>query len=163
VNLAPFSSFAWVSQYPAMLGITVVQRPTGIKDTARNIAEVGDYVVNIATDSMLEPLHLSSEGHGADISEASLLGLETAPSVKIRTPRLATAPISMECVLRHTVSFGAGGDQFIIGEVVAWHIDDAVMVDGRIDTELLRPLGRLAGPRYTNLGDVTTMSPVPGG
>jgi flavin reductase (DIM6/NTAB) family NADH-FMN oxidoreductase RutF len=41
VNLAPFSSFAWVSQHPAMLGFTINRRPTGRKDTIRNIEEDG--------------------------------------------------------------------------------------------------------------------------
>ncbi|WP_204365576.1 flavin reductase family protein [Microbacterium sp. B19] len=55
VNLAPFSSFTWVSQHPAMLGFTVNRRAHGRKDTIRNIEEYGEYVVNIADESMLVP------------------------------------------------------------------------------------------------------------
>ena len=51
----------------------------------------------------------------------------------------------------------------VVGTVVAWHIREDVMLGDRIDTERLRPLGRLAGPRYTKLGEVTELPPVPGG
>jgi hypothetical protein len=37
------------------------------------------------------------------------------------------------------------------------------LVNGRIDTELLQPLARLAGPRYSALGAITDLPPVPGG
>jgi flavin reductase (DIM6/NTAB) family NADH-FMN oxidoreductase RutF len=163
VNLAPFSSFAWVSQHPAMLGFTVNRRPTGRKDTIRNIEEDGEYVVNIAGDAMLNDLHASSEWLGPDVSEIEALGLALLPSTIVRVPRLATVPISMECVHHQTLRFSPTGGEFVVGIVVGWHIADEVMVDGRIDTERVRPLGRLAGPRYSRLGEVTELPPVPGG
>lgn len=162
-NLAPFSSFAWVSQHPAMLGFTVNRRPQQRKDTIRNIEEDREFVVNIASDDMLAELHASSEGHDAETSEAELLGLELAGSVRVRVPRLAKAPVSMECVYDRTIAFSPTGGEFVVGTVVAWHIRDDLMEAGRIVTDRLRPLGRLAGPRYTMLGDVIELPPVPGG
>lgn len=163
VNLAPFSSFAWVSQHPAMLGFTINRRPSGLKDTARNIARDGEYVVNIAREEQLSQVHGSSELLAPDASEAEAQNLELAPSSIVAVPRLAAAPISMECVHERTLSFSPTGGDFIVGRVVGWNIDESVMRDGRIDTELLRPLGRLAGPRYTTLGTVIELPPVPGG
>lgn len=162
-NLAPFSSFAWVSQYPAMLGFTVMPRKDGRKDTAKNIIEVGDYVVNIADDTLLDQLHASSQWQPPEVSEAELLGLALSESTLVKTPRLRDAPISMECVYERTLAFSETGGEFIVGRVVAWHVHDEVMTAGRIDTEKLRPLGRLAGPRYSVLGQVIELPPVPGG
>ena len=162
-NLAPFSAFTWVSQYPAMLGVNIESRGSGRKDTARNIANHGEYVVNIASDTMLDDLHASSEQFPADTSEATVRGLDLAPSTAIATQRLAAAPVSMECVLRHVFEFGATGSQFIVGEVVTFHVQDHLLHNGRIDTELLRPIGRLAGPRYTSLGTIVTKDVLPGG
>ena len=163
LNLAPFSSFAWVSQHPAMLGMTVNRRRDARKDTIRNIERDGDYVVNIAHDGMLADLHASSEWFGPETSETERLGLATAASVKVGVPRLADAPISMECVHERTIEFSPTGGEFVVGRVVAWHIRDDILDGTRIDTGLLRPLGRLAGPRYTTLGEVTELPPVPGG
>ncbi|MDF2991494.1 MAG: hypothetical protein K0S37_2008 [Microbacterium sp.] len=163
VNLAPFSSFAWVSQHPAMLGFTVNRRPNGLKDTFRNIERDGEYVINIAHEDLLDQVHGSSEALDPDTSEVEAQGLDLAPSQLIEVPRLSVAPISMEMVHERTISFSPTGGDFVVGRVVGWHIDEAVMRDGRIDTELLRPLGRLAGPRYTTLGRVIELPPVPGG
>jgi flavin reductase (DIM6/NTAB) family NADH-FMN oxidoreductase RutF len=162
-NLAPFSSFAWVSQHPAMLGFTVNRRAESRKDTITNIEEDGEFVVNIARDTMLHQLHASSEWVGSDQSEAEMLGLETAPSTFVSVPRLAGVPVSMECVYDRTIEFSPTGGQFVVGRVVAWHIEDDVMVDGRIDTARVRPIGRLAGPRYTSLAEIVELPPVPGG
>jgi flavin reductase (DIM6/NTAB) family NADH-FMN oxidoreductase RutF len=163
VNLAPFSSFAWVSQHPAMLGFTANLRATGRKDTTRNIEEDGEYVINIAGESMLEQVHASSEWMDPDRSEVDHLALRTAPSRHVAVPRLADAPVAMECVHERTIAFSPTGGEFIVGRVVGWHVAETVMAGSRIDTELLRPLGRLAGPRYTTLGTVTELPPVPGG
>jgi len=163
LNLAPFSSFTWVSQHPAMLGMTINRRADSRKDTILNIEEDGEYVVNIADESMLDQLHASSEWMSPDTSEAEALGLLVAPSSAISVPRLEAAPISMECVFERTIEFSPTGGQFVVGRVVGWHVREDVMESGRIDTELLRPLGRLAGPRYTTLGEVVQLPPVPGG
>jgi flavin reductase (DIM6/NTAB) family NADH-FMN oxidoreductase RutF len=163
-NLAPFSSFAWVSQYPAMLGMTVNRRPTGDpKDTLRNIHEDGEYVVNVARAEMLADVHASSEWLPPETSEATYVGAATTASALVNVPRLQAAPVSMECVHERTIRFSRDGGEFVVGRVVAWHIAEGVMRDGRIDTELLQPLARLAGPRYARLGAITELQPVRGG
>jgi flavin reductase (DIM6/NTAB) family NADH-FMN oxidoreductase RutF len=162
-NLAPFSSFAWVSQHPAMLGFTVNRRPTGRKDTIENIERDGEYVINVATEELLQEMHDSSEWLAPGDSEVKAQGLDLAPSTRVRVPRLARAMVSMEMVHERTIAFSPTGGEFVVGRVVAWHIDDSVMVNGRIDSDLLKPVGRLAGPRYSKLTEVIELAPVPGG
>lgn len=158
LNLAPFSAFTWVSEHPAMLGITVSRRDRR-KDTIRNIEEDGQFVVNVARDDMLHQLHASSEIVDAEVSEAESLGIPFAPSVGIDVPRLADVPISMECVHVRTIEFSPTGGEFIVGRVAGWHVAEDIMENGRIVTELLRPIGRLGGPKYTFLGQVTEVAP----
>jgi flavin reductase (DIM6/NTAB) family NADH-FMN oxidoreductase RutF len=67
---------------------------------------------------------------------------------------------NLECKLYQVVYIGdgtAGSGAFVIGEIVAYHIDDALYNDGRIDTALLKPVGRLAGQDYTTLGRCFSM------
>lgn len=160
INLAPFSTFTFVSPFPPMLGFNCGMRGDKRKDTSRNINAYGEYVVNIADESLLEALHLSSEDHPPEVSEIDLLGLETRPSVRIRTPRLARAPISMECRLHQVLSFGATNPEFFVGEVLMFHIRDDLYNNGKIDTKKLRPICRLGGPNYATLGEFITMSAV---
>jgi flavin reductase (DIM6/NTAB) family NADH-FMN oxidoreductase RutF len=160
VNLAPFSAFTFVSNRPPMLGINIGRKAGVMKDTGSNIHATGEFVVNIPDDSMIEPVHLSAVEHPPEVSEAELLGLDVAPSTTMRTPRLAQAPISMECRLHRAIAFGDTGSEFTVGEILAFHIRDGLCVNGKIDTAKLRPICRIGGPNYAKLGEIVSMQPI---
>jgi len=160
VNLAPFSAFTYVSVKPPMLGINCGRRAGTLKDTGANIHAAGEFVVHIADEALVEPLHQSSIEHPPEVSEVAELGLETLPCVDVRTPRLAIAPIAMECRFHSATPYGATGSEFIVGEVLRFHIRDGLCENGKIDTLKLRPLCRLAGPNYAGLGEFIRMRPV---
>jgi flavin reductase (DIM6/NTAB) family NADH-FMN oxidoreductase RutF len=159
VNLAPFSCFMFLSSDPPLLGFTVGPRRGEKKDTARNIGDVAEFVVHVADDSMIDWVHRSADEYPAEVSEPDLLGLALTASDRVRVPRLAVAPVAMECTLERVVRFGCTGSEFVEGEVHVFHVRDGLCVDGRIDSGDLRPLGRLAGPAYAKLGDVVRMRP----
>jgi flavin reductase (DIM6/NTAB) family NADH-FMN oxidoreductase RutF len=160
INLAPFSTFTFVAPKPPMLAFSVGQRGGIYKDTARNILLNEDYVVHIADRPLIGAVHESAVEHPPEISEVELLGLTTEPSVHVRPPRVAAAPIAMECRLRQCLEFGETRSRLIVGEVVAFHFRDGLMQGGKIDTKQLDPLCRLAGPNYATLGDIVTMRPI---
>jgi flavin reductase (DIM6/NTAB) family NADH-FMN oxidoreductase RutF len=160
INLAPFSTFTFVSPKPPMLAFSVGQRGGIYKDTARNILLNEDYVVHIADRPLIGAVHESAVEHPPEVSEVELLGLTTEPSVQVRPPRIAAAPIAMECRLRQCLEFGETRSRLIVGEVVAFHFRDGLMQGGKIDTKQLDPLCRLAGPNYATLGDIVTMRPI---
>lgn len=160
VNLAPFSAFTFVSNKPPMIGINVGRKAGRPKDTAVNIHAAGEFVVNIADEDLVEPVHLSAIEHAPEVSEAELLGLELAPCSAVRTPRLAAAPISLECRLHRAIAFGDTGSEFMVGEILVFHIRDGLCVNGKIDTALLRPLCRIGGPNYARLGEIVSMRPI---
>lgn len=162
INLAPFSTFTFVSPMPPTVGFNCDQRDGEQKDTSRYINASREFVVNIADESLLEALHLSSERHPPNVSEVELLGLKTVASSKIRTPRLSDAPISMECRLVQVLRFGSTRSEFFVGEVVAFHIRDDIYCNGKIDAGRLRPICRLGGPNYALLGEIVAMRPVRG-
>jgi flavin reductase (DIM6/NTAB) family NADH-FMN oxidoreductase RutF len=160
VNLAPFSAFTFVSNKPPMIGINVGRKAGEMKDTARNIHANEEFVVNIADETMIEHVHLSAIEYAPEVSEVEELGLATAPSRTIATPRLADAPISLECRLHRAIAFGDTGSQFIVGEIVVFHVREGLLEDGKIDTAKLRPICRIAGPRYAKLGEIVTLVPI---
>ncbi len=160
VNLAPFSAFTFVSNKPPMVGINVGRKAGVMKDTGTNILESGEFVVNIADDSMVEPLHLSAIEYPPEVSEVEELGLPVEPSVRVRPPRLASAPISLECRLHRSIAFGDTGSEFMVGEILLYHVRDGLLIDGKIDTAALRPLCRIGGPNYARLGEIIRMRPV---
>jgi flavin reductase (DIM6/NTAB) family NADH-FMN oxidoreductase RutF len=160
VNLAPFSAFTYVSVKPPMLGINCGRKAGVPKDTGTNIHAMREFVVHIADVSLVEPLHRSAIEYPPEVSEVAELGLETLPSVEVRTPRLAIAPIAMECRFHSATPYGATGSEFIVGEVLRFHIRDGLCVDGKIDTMVLQPLCRLGGPNYATLGERISMRPI---
>jgi len=160
VNLAPFSAFTYVSVKPPMLGINCGRKSGVLKDTGTNIQREREFVVHIADETLVRPLHESAIEFPPEVSEVAELGLETLPSMELRTPRLAIAPIAMECRYHSATPYGATGSEFIVGEVLRFHIRDGLCVHGKIDTMQLRPLCRLGGPNYASLGELIRMRPV---
>jgi flavin reductase (DIM6/NTAB) family NADH-FMN oxidoreductase RutF len=157
VNLAPFSCFTFVSNKPPMLGVNIGRKAGQRKDTGANIHAMGEFVVNIGDASQMVAIHESSAEHAPDVSETELLGLGTLPCRTVRVPRLADAPVSMECKLERVSAVGQTGAEFIVGEVTAFHLRDGLLHDGKVDTRALNPVCRIGGPNYATLGEIVTL------
>jgi flavin reductase (DIM6/NTAB) family NADH-FMN oxidoreductase RutF len=160
LNLAPFSAFTFVSNKPPMVGVNIGRKAGVMKDTGNNILARKEYVVHIADASLLQPLHDSAEEHPPQISEVELLGLQTVASDVISVPRLVAPPVAMECRLHQSIAFGVTGSEFMVGEVLAFHIRDGLAQDFKLDSLALNPICRLGGPHYATIGAVTTLRPL---
>ena len=160
LNLAPFSACTFVSPKPPMLAISVGRKGGIYKDTAQNILNNEEYVVHIADSSLMTAVHESSTEHPPDVSEVEELRLSTLPGERIKVPRLAAAPVAMECRFRQCLEFGETRSRLIVGEVLVFHIRDGLLNNGKIETEALDPIARIAGPRYAKLGEIVTLKPV---
>ena len=96
-NLAPFSFFMGVCNEPPTIAFSSGRREGNKKDTVANAEHTGDFVVNVVDDSLAERMNLTSGEYPPEVDEFALTGLTAAPGVKVRAPRLAEAPISLEC------------------------------------------------------------------
>lgn len=157
LNVAPFSAFTFVSTKPPLLGISVGRKAGVRKDTARNILASGEYVIHISDQALLPEVHESAVEHPPEVSEVELLGLQTVASECIAVPRLAAPPVAMECRLHQVIPFGDTGAEFIVGEVLMFHLRDGLLHNGKVATAELDPLCRLGGPNYATLGPTITM------
>lgn len=156
VNAAPFSSYNYVATSPPMLAVNIASRPGSgmVKDTARNIASTREFVVNVATLQDMELMHRTAQEFGPEVSEPELLGIPLLPSRHVAAPRIATAPVQMECRLDQIITLGRGVNTLYIGEVVAFHLSDQVFDGKRVDSVAMQPVARLGGPFYAGLGDI---------
>src|SRR5690606_2643856 len=142
---------------PPMLGVNISLHDDGVlKDTARNIRETGEFVVNITTRAALDSVHASAARYDAQVSEAEQLGLELLPGQAVAAPRVAASPVHMECRLAHIVPLGSGFNTLYIGEIVVFHLADGLYDGSRVDSTAIDPLARLGGPHYAALGDIYT-------
>jgi flavin reductase (DIM6/NTAB) family NADH-FMN oxidoreductase RutF len=154
VNLAPFSAFTFVSSKPPMLAVSIGRRDGRLKDTTANILATKEFVVNIANFALAKAVQTSSEEFSAEISEVDQINIQTSPSRMVDPPRIALAPISLECRLHQCIELGREHTALIIGSVVCASIQDGLMQNGKINTRELDPLVRVAGPNYARIGEI---------
>lgn len=156
LNAAPFSYFNVASIEPMMVSIAVIRKPGSVrKDTARNIAETKEFVVNMVDVCNVDVANETSADFPPEIGEVDALGLATEPSAVVRPPRLADSRIHFECRLHQIVTLGDPvTSDLIIGEVVHVHVEDRLYQNGKIDIEAFAPVSRLAGQSYARLGEL---------
>ncbi|MFP3323249.1 flavin reductase family protein [Planococcus sp. SIMBA_160] len=159
LNLAPFSFFTVASRNPPMLifsiGEGVEARAGTVKDTLTNIRERGEFAVNIVSAPLANKMAKTGEHVAPDVDEFAYAGVTPAPSDVVSVPRVKEAPISMECELVQVIPLG--DDHLVIGKVLRFHVQDELYDKGRINTEKLAPIGRLAG----NYSPVESMFSLP--
>jgi flavin reductase (DIM6/NTAB) family NADH-FMN oxidoreductase RutF len=151
-NVAPFSYFNLLSSRPPLVGISVNRRATGPKDTARKIRETGDFVVNLVDEALSRQAVEASGDWPEEVDEFQLTGLTPVASTKVRAPRVAESPVSLECTLDRVIELGQ--TDFVIGQVVWAHVRDEVLTGGHVDPVKLRPVGRLGGQAYSVVREV---------
>jgi flavin reductase (DIM6/NTAB) family NADH-FMN oxidoreductase RutF len=158
-NLAPFSFFNCVCVSPPLLAFAVGLRPpkqansTGgePKDTLRNIRETKEFVISIVTYDLAEAMNRTSGEYDASINEFDLAQIASAPSQVVKAPRVAASPVNFECRLYQILDFSPAptGSSLVIGEIVSIHVDEAHMIDGKLDRDSLDLIGRMGGIQYT--------------
>nr|WP_136606767.1 flavin reductase family protein [Paenibacillus dokdonensis] len=161
VNAAPFSYFNIVTADPPMVSVSVQRKQGGPKDTARNAVREGEFVVHIGDGSSIQKLNQTAASLPPDQSEVESAGLTTVSSDVVRVPGIAEAKIRMECVLERSIPLGgteaSPSTDLLIGRVVRFHVDDALLDHGRILADVLQPVSRLAGNSYAKLGETFSL------
>lgn len=147
LNLAPYSFFNAFNYVPPIVGFASI----GTKDTLRNIEATGEFVWNLATRSLAEAMNQSCAAVPPEVSEFDLTGLTPLPSTRVRPPRVAESPVTFECCSTQILQLqGIDGEAvptwLILGEVVAVHIDQALLKNGVYDTAGAGHILRGGGP-----------------
>ena len=155
VNLAPYSFFNAVSTNPHF----VMFSSGGRKDSQRNAEETGEFVCSLATYDLREAMNRTSTHVEPHVDEMVLAGLSPAQSTMVAPPRVAESPVAFECKYWRTIDLpgadgGPGNHAIVLGQVVGIHIDDAALVDGRVDVTKLRPIARLGYRDYAVIDEV---------
>ncbi|MFV2086263.1 flavin reductase family protein [Micromonospora sp. LOL_021] len=153
-NLAPYSYFNLVADHPPHAMFSSI----GEKDTLTNIRNTGEFVINVADQSLLEALDASGGDFDSEVDEFVEVGVTAVPSVRVRPPRVGQARAHLECTLAATYPVGNG--TLVIGQVVHVHVDPSVWHDGRADSRLLDPVLRLSRC-YGRLSDDVTAEEEP--
>jgi flavin reductase (DIM6/NTAB) family NADH-FMN oxidoreductase RutF len=156
VNAAPYSFFNVMGSAPPTIALGMLADPArGFKDSARNILDTGEFVVNLVPERLVSAANLTSIDAPRGVDELTLAGLATTASVHVKPPRITDSPVAFECRTHTTVETGPG-QLVVIGLVIAVHIDDRFVLDaGRahIDTPALDLVARSYGSDYVRSHD----------
>ena len=141
INVAPFSFFNAMGHSPPTIALGLQADPVkGFKDTAINILERGEFVVNLVSESVGEKMNLTSINAPREVSEFAAAGLTPLASRHVGPPHIAESPVSFECVNLSSVVTGPN-QTVVIGRVLSIRIDDAHMLDaarGHVDTPSMK-------------------------
>jgi flavin reductase (DIM6/NTAB) family NADH-FMN oxidoreductase RutF len=154
-NLAPYSFYNAFAHNPHYVAFG----SGGFKNTIQNIADTGEFAVNLATFDLREAMNVTSSNVEGD--EFALAGLEKAKCNMITPPRVAASPVCLEC--RHFKTIELPNDQdivadwLVIGKVVGVHIDDQFIENGRVNTAAMKPIARLGYAEYATVDEAWKM------
>ncbi|MGJ8570982.1 MAG: flavin reductase family protein [Hoeflea sp.] len=157
-NLAPYSFFNAISDHPKM----VMFSSSGRKDTLRNVEETGVFTTSMVGRSLTEKMNLSSADAPYGESEFKIADLEMAEARMINAPFVAGAHAALECKVTEifeakSLEGELSGSFVVIGQVVGIHIDEAALVNGRLDMGAVAPLARLGYLDYADAANTFEM------
>ncbi|NIN71052.1 MAG: flavin reductase family protein [Gemmatimonadetes bacterium] len=165
-NLAPFSYFAALADTPMLVGVSIGWRAGEPKDTLRNILETRVFCINVVTEPQLEAMNATSGDYRREVDEFKVAGLPMAEGSVVRAPFVENCPAVMECRLYKEVELGTAPNSLVLGEVLAVRLGPELQLlpgTHQVETESLRPVGRLFAGGYTLLGKIKTLPrPRPG-
>ncbi|WP_174872925.1 flavin reductase family protein [Vogesella oryzae] len=151
-NLAPYSFFTVASLAPPVLLVSQVNPRNGHdKDTLRNLRATGECVVNIVSHGLAAAMNASCAALPYGESEFAAAGIAPCASRLVAAPGVALAPARIECRLREIQQIGSGplGGTLMLLDVLGISVDDAVLRDGMVDSQLLDAIGKLGGDGYS--------------
>jgi flavin reductase (DIM6/NTAB) family NADH-FMN oxidoreductase RutF len=148
LNAAPFSAYNYVGTDPPIVAIGVGNRsgPAVIgKDTAQNIRNKREFVINVVNEAMAEAMVFCSIDFPPGVNELEMAKVKTCPSSIVSVPRILESPASLEC--REITTLEIGRSRVILGQVVAMHVNDEFVdpTGPYIRAEKLHAIGRMNG------------------
>lgn len=162
VNLAPYSFFNAVSDDPGIVVFSVQVAPDGHhKDSLRNVTETGAFTVNIVGAAQMNEMNISSGSYPYGTNEFEASGLEMVAGTTIPVPRVGNIPAALECTHLQSVKLtenDRGGHYVaVFGTIVGIYVDEAVVVDGKLDPRLIKPVARMGYRDYAHINDFFEM------
>jgi flavin reductase (DIM6/NTAB) family NADH-FMN oxidoreductase RutF len=156
VNLSPFSFFNLFSMNPPVCIFSPSRRvrDNTTKHTLENIRMVPECVINIVNYEMVQQMSLASCDYPKGTNEFIKAGFTPLDSELVKPPRVAEAPIQLECIVQEVITLGenAGAGNLILALIKKIHIREEVLdAHKNIDQVKLDLVARLGGDWYARI------------
>jgi flavin reductase (DIM6/NTAB) family NADH-FMN oxidoreductase RutF len=156
VNLSPFSFFNLFSMNPPICIFSPSRRvrDNTTKHTLENIKMVPECVINIVNYEMVQQMSLASCDYPKGTNEFIKAGFTPLASELVKPPRVAEAPIQLECIVQEVITLGenAGAGNLVLALIKKIHIKEEVLdANKNIDQTKLDLVARLGGDWYARI------------
>ncbi len=152
-NLAPFSFFNALGSNPPMLAFAPNRRGRdgSTKHTYQNVVATQEFVIATVSHAMVQQMNVTSAEYEDGVDEFVKSGFTPLPASFVRPALVAEAPVQMECKLHQVVELGSGPGSglMLIGEILCFHIQEALLTNDVPDTRKMDLVGRNGGAFYT--------------
>ncbi len=153
INLSPFSFFNLMSSNPPVCVFSVTRwgHDNTTKDTMNNVLEVPECVINVVNYDMVQQMSLASAPYKSAVNEFAKAGFTEQKSEQVKPPRVAEAPVQIECLVQKVIPLGeeGGAGNLIVCAIKLVHINEAVLDEnGKIDQAKIDLVARLGGDWY---------------
>lgn len=160
-NLAPFSFFNVIGEDPPHVMFSTVRTGNKNKDTLNNVLANGEFVVNLVTRDVVEAMNETAAPLAPEIDEFAYANLTPIPSKFVKPMRVKESSAHFECKMVHHYfleNHKNGGACIVIGKVLNIHVKDELVDERiRINLDLYKPVARLAGSNYGEIGEIFTV------
>ncbi|KAI5261672.1 hypothetical protein E4T47_09406 [Aureobasidium subglaciale] len=183
-NLAPYSQFTNLSFDPPYVMFSSNRTPEGKrKDTVNNAEStgipfpitsrhvprltgvIGFFGWNLATYKLREQVNITAQQLDPFEDEFTHAKLEKEEAKKIPVSLVKESPVRFECAFDRVIELPGnppmGTVDIVFGKVLAIHVNDKVLTDGKIDIQKTEPIARLGYYEYAVIRDTFEMK-IPG-
>lgn len=105
-----------------------------------------EFVINFVSEKLLAACDYCGIRSGRDIDKFAEMKLTKSPASIVSAPLIAESPVNLECKVFDVLNLGSH-DMFL-ADVVAVHVDDEIMTDGKIDYRKARLVNYQHGEYY---------------
>ncbi len=145
-NIITIGASSICSANPPVVGVAV-----GVgRYSLELIRETNDFGVNLPDRSQLAATDLCGTVSGRALDKFAAAGFTPQPSTQITAPLIAECPVSLECRVVEVAHLGS--HDWVMGEIVAAHVDSEHLRGQALDTATLDPLVCYWG-EYWSIGE----------
>jgi len=130
-------TLAWVgtvSSVPPQVSISI--RPS--RFSYGLIKKTGEFALNIPNEDLLLQADGCGSTSGKDVNKFEQFNLTPKAATQIKAPLIEECPVNMECKVIKSLDLGS--HEMFIAEIIALHVDESVLTDGRIDAAKVKPI-----------------------
>jgi flavin reductase (DIM6/NTAB) family NADH-FMN oxidoreductase RutF len=120
-NVAPYCMVMQISSRPPIIALGIAKK----RKTYKNIADNGEFVVNVPTENMIKIINKTADPCEPTIDKFEAFNLTPVASLKIKAPKVGECKIHFECKLMKIEDLG-GDHDLVIGRVVAITTDEEI-------------------------------------